>query len=120
MVAMKLNGSFKIFNSSKILGLDVGNSRFSFLLMFPCGRPRFWKISIFLFVDVALQAVSILKTTIFLYLLNVLYITKNFHLPEFEHQEYARTLIVAECTSQRLKWTSGARVMIIFGHFTHK
>ena len=26
----------------------------------------------------------------------------------------------AECTSQRLKWTSGARVMISFRHFTYK
>ena len=26
----------------------------------------------------------------------------------------------AKCTSQRLKWTSGARDMIIFGHLTYK
>ena len=46
------------------------NSRFSFLLMLPCGR------TISLFVDVALQAASILKNLELLYLFNFLDVAK--------------------------------------------
>ena len=57
-------------------------------------RPqlRFWKITIVLFVDVALRAASILENLIFLYLLSVLEVSKPCYLVGFEHREYARTL----------------------------
>ena len=97
MVPMKVNGSFNIFKSSKILGLDVGKSRFFFLLMLPCGRPRAYKITISLFVDVAKPAAFILKNRDFLYLLNFLHIAKHVYLLGFEHQEYARTLSFETC-----------------------
>ena len=81
-------------------GLDLRKLRFHFLLMLPCGRPRSWKITVLWFI----QFSSRCKTRIFSWIwasgvccmLKVL-VLKN----------------AVECTSQRLKWTSGARVMII-------
>ena len=78
---------------------------FPFLLMLPCGRPRFWKI-VFFCIDIfffTLQncliclVLSIGSMLVFLVLKNAV-----------------------ECTSQRLKWTSGARVMTIFNYFIYK
>ena len=89
----------------------------------------------FLFVDVALRAASILEMhdfllclccpaggldfekSCFFILYNFLHIAKLPNLLGFEPREYARTLSLknaVECTSQRLKRTSGARVMIVF------
>ena len=50
------------------------------------------KKTIVRFVDVALRAASTLKNSDFLYLLNVLEVSKHRYLAGFEHQEYARTL----------------------------
>ena len=61
------------------------------------GRLWFWKITIFLFVDVALRAASILKNHDFLYLLIVLHIAKQPYLLWFEHQECLRTLSFEKC-----------------------
>ena len=44
------------------------------------------------FVCVALRAVSILKNRVFLYLLNVLQVTKDLYLGGFEHRECLRRL----------------------------
>ena len=42
---------------------------------------------------------------------------------ELSHGSVLERLVLkndADCTSQRLKWTSGARFMIIFRRFTYK
>ena len=46
----------------------------------------------FLFVDVAQRAASILKNRVFLYLYNFLHIAKLGYLLGFEHQRYASHL----------------------------
>ena len=72
---------------------------------------RFWKITIVLFVDVALRAASILKNHIY----SILFTLQNFFicldLSLGSMLEVSVLKNAAECTSQRLKWTSGARVV---------
>ena len=73
-----------------------------------------WKSTNFLFVDVALRAASILKNRAFLYLMSVIQVSKQLYLAVFEPREYARSIgfeKYADCTSQRLKRTSGVRVI---------
>ena len=80
-------------------------------------KSRFWKITSLLFVDVALWAASILKNHacynywIFFTLQNsIICLLLNI-------RSMLEVLVLkngAEYTSQRLKWTSGAQVMIIF------
>ena len=60
-------------------GLDLRKSRFLFLLMLPCGRPRSWKI------------------TCFLYLFNSLHAAKLLYLLGFEPREYARSVSFEKC-----------------------
>ena len=50
------------------------------------------KITIVLFVDVALRAASILKNLIFLYLFNVFQVAKLTYFDLFEPREYAKLL----------------------------
>ena len=50
-----------------------------------------------LFVDVALRAASILKISVFLYLIYVFQVTKHLYLVGFEPQEYSRTLSFEKC-----------------------
>ena len=84
-------------------GLDLekswffGNKRISFLLMLPCGRPRPWKISLFCicWMSSKCQNTIIWLDSSIRSMLELLVLKKY-----------------AECTSQRLKRTSGARVMI--------
>ena len=100
-------------------------------------RYRFCKITISLYVDVALRAASILETDDFLFVdvaLRAASILKDcvFLWNSCMSSKSQNTFIwldlsigsmldflvlknAVECTSQRLKWTSGARVMIIFG-----
>ena len=93
-----------ILGASEMVGLWVFYEndifkRFSMLLMLPCGRPRPGKIWFFcicymysksqnMFICLDLSIKSMLERLVL----------KN----------------AAECTSQRLKRTSGARVMIVF------
>ena len=75
---------------------------------------RFCKLTITRFVDVALRAASILKNRDLLFLFNFLYIAKLLYLLGCEPRSMLEVLVLknaAECTSQRLKWTSGARVV---------
>ena len=75
----------------------VGNKRISFLLMLPCGRPRPWKIA---FCCICLTSSRQQNTCIWL---------------DLSIRSMLELLVLkkyAECTSQRLKRTSGARVMI--------
>ena len=91
---------------------------------------HFWSVALraaflwlVVFVCVALRAASILKNSIFLYLINVLEVTKHFYLADLSIGSALERLVLkndADCTSQRLKWTSGARFMIIFRRFTYK
>ena len=60
-------------------------------------RSRFWKLTITLFVDVALRAASILKNHIVLYLLYVLQVARYYYLVGFEPQEYARSVSFETC-----------------------
>ena len=86
-------------------------------------QRRCWEITISLFVDVALRAASILNKCVFLYMLYVLQVSKQFIWLDLSIKSMLELLILkhaVECTSQRLKWTSGARVMIIFDRFTDK
>ena len=76
--------------------------------MLPCGRPRSLKSTISLFVDVALRAASILKNQDCKTLQNFIIC---FDLSLGGMLEVLVLKNVAECTSQRLKWTYGARVV---------
>ena len=53
--------------------------------------------SLVVFVCVALRAASILKNRVFLYLINVLELTKQPFLGGFEHRECLRTLSFEKC-----------------------
>ena len=91
------------------------NSRFPIFGMLPCGRPRFWKNTIFHFVDVALRAASILKNRIFCICLTSSRWQNTCIWLDLSIRSVLERLVLkkyAECTSQRLKRTSGARVMI--------
>ena len=71
-----------------------------------------------IFVDVALRAASILKNCIFLSYLIFFKLQKSVIWLDLSLGSMLDSLVLknaVECTSQRLKWTSGARVMIIFG-----
>ena len=66
------------------------------------------------FVCVALRAASILKNRFFSYLINVLPVPKYFIWVDLSIGSVLDVLVLkndAECTSQRLKRTSGARVL---------
>ena len=80
-------------------------------------------MTISLFVDVALRAAAILKNHVFLYLLYVLQVAKLVCLVGLSIRSMLERLILknaVEGTSQRLKWTSGDRVMTIFGYYNYK
>ena len=104
------NSILKFRTSSKKNGLDFGKTRCPFLSMLPCGRPRSSKITMSLFVDVALRAASILKNHDLLYLFNFLHVAKLFYLLGFERREYARSVSFEKCyrmhqsTSQMDVW----------------
>ena len=76
------------------------------LLVFVCValRAAFFEKNYFfentrlvVFVCVALRAASILKNRVFLYLINVLKVTKHVYLDGFEHRECLRTLSFEKC-----------------------
>ena len=96
------------------------------LVVFVCVALRaafFENTRLVVFVCVALRAASILKNRVFWYLINVLEVTKHFYLADLSIGSALERLVLkndADCTSQRLKWTSGARFMIIFRRFTYK
>ena len=87
-------------------GLDLRKSRFPFLLMLPCGRPRSWQIRFFCCIY------------------SIFYTLQNFFicldLSIGSMLEGLGLKNAVWCTSQRFKWTSGALVMIIFGRFAYK
>ena len=98
-----------------MFGVDFDKTRYPFLSMLPCGRPRSQKITISLFVDVALRAASTLKNRIFFDYLIFLTLQHSFICLDLSLGTILDGLVLknaVECTSQRLKRTSGARVMI--------
>ena len=68
-------------------------------------------------MDAALRAASILKSDVFvLYLFDFLHVAQLFICLDLSLGNIIEVLVLknaAECISQRLKWTSGARVMFI-------
>ena len=104
---------------------------FPFLFVLPCGRlflennyfpiclccPAggfFWKVTISHFVCVALRAPSILKNRVF-FIYTIFFTLQNCLIClVLSLGSMLERLVLkngVECTSQRLKWTSGARVM---------
>ena len=84
-------------------------------------RPqlRFSKIAISLFLHVALWAASILKIRVFsiysiFFKLQNLVICSDLSLGSMLDSLVLKNAV--ECASQRLKWTSGASVMVMFGY----
>ena len=76
---------------------------------------RFWKQTKVSFVPVALRAAPTLKNYVFLYLLIFLSSQNCLICVVLSIGSMLVFLVLknaVECTSQRLKWTSGARVMI--------
>ena len=99
-------------------------TRFPFLLM---RAASILKNNAFpFFGDVALRAASILKNHDFPFWeccpAGGVHVAKHLFLAGFEPRECLRTVSFEKCwcTSQRLKWTSGARVMIVLRRFTHE
>ena len=98
------------------LGIDFGKTRYSLVSTLPCGRPRSQKITISLFVDVAPRAASILKNRDFCIYLVFFKLQKPVIWLDLSLGSMLDSLVLknaVECTSQRLKWTSGGRVMSI-------
>ena len=77
--------------------LDFRQSRFPFLLMLPCGRIRSWKN---MFFCICYMSSKLQNMIIWL---------------DWSIIEHLVLKNTAECISQRLNRTSGARIMIIFG-----
>ena len=84
--------------------------------MLPCGRP-FLKFTISHFVCVALRAAFFLKNRVF-FMYTILFTLQNWLIFVVLSLGSVPERVVlkkyAECTSQRLQPSSGARVMIVF------